>query len=275
MKKRILTLLLGLVLLAAILPAGALAADVPNEDQEWPITGSVDPSSPLTWSLTQDGVLTITSPNGQNGSMPRWKNGTAPWYDYRSIITQVVIGEHVNNIGSYAFGSKTAEDGYKNLASLSILSSRQISIDANAFLNSGLKGTLTIPATASLQGGSNFEGTSIETLIIEGDLVMGAASAFQNCAKLTNITINGVINGDGVRNVVSTFENCTALTTITVGGNVTQSRGSIVDGCTALNKILIKKTVTEFNGTVFSTAFSNEGFALEYEGYERNGKAKQ
>lgn len=57
----------------------------------------------LTWTLTEDGVLTITG----EGPMPDYRDGgtseTPPWYPHVNRISSLTIGEGVTRIGDYAF----------------------------------------------------------------------------------------------------------------------------------------------------------------------------
>lgn len=63
--------------------------------------------SDLTWSLTNDGVLTILG----TGAMKDYgysDRAEVPWYDQRGSITKVVFGAGVTHIGSFAFYQHTA-----------------------------------------------------------------------------------------------------------------------------------------------------------------------
>ena len=54
----------------------------------------------LTWTLTEDGVLTISG----EGAMADWASSPfLPWYSYRSSIRTVVIEDSVTTIGDKAF----------------------------------------------------------------------------------------------------------------------------------------------------------------------------
>lgn len=54
----------------------------------------------LKWKLTDEGVLTITG----TGEMYNWEDRYAnPWSQYRSNVKQVIIGNGVTTIGSFAF----------------------------------------------------------------------------------------------------------------------------------------------------------------------------
>jgi len=58
----------------------------------------------LTWSLNKDGVLNISGTGAmQNFDTSAAVNGYAPWYEYRTLIKKVVIGDQVTTIGSWAF----------------------------------------------------------------------------------------------------------------------------------------------------------------------------
>ena len=54
----------------------------------------------LTWSLDDEGVLTISG----EGKMANYtEDSTAPWYSKRTQIKNVVIEDGVTSIGKYAF----------------------------------------------------------------------------------------------------------------------------------------------------------------------------
>ena len=73
----------------------------PEEDLEEMIVEEANASwngtiGNLTWTLN-NGVLTISGNGEMNVGSP------APWQSYRSFISQVVIGNGVTSISSYAF----------------------------------------------------------------------------------------------------------------------------------------------------------------------------
>ena len=54
----------------------------------------------LTWTLTEDGTLTIEG----SGRMKKYYSSSGiPWYSNRSYIKTVAIGDKVTNISDYAF----------------------------------------------------------------------------------------------------------------------------------------------------------------------------
>ena len=54
----------------------------------------------LTWTLnTEDSTMTIAG----SGDMDTWNYAGAPWYEYKTFISKVVLPEGLTNIGDYAF----------------------------------------------------------------------------------------------------------------------------------------------------------------------------
>ena len=66
----------------------------------------------LVWSLSDDGVLTISG----TGNMDDWYSGSPGWYKYRNDIQEVVICEGVTSIGDKAFST------YYSFSSMTIAS---------------------------------------------------------------------------------------------------------------------------------------------------------
>ena len=84
--------------------APAVAADLSGHTPDEPasVIASGSCGDNLTWTFTDDGVLSITG----TGAMYDYGTGIdvrAPWYDNHDAITSVSIGDGVTSIGSYAF----------------------------------------------------------------------------------------------------------------------------------------------------------------------------
>ena len=109
----------------------------------------------LTWNLT-GGVLTISG----TGAMTNYSDSNhAPWYDNRSSITSVTIGNGVTSIGYYAF---------RSCSSLT---------------------TITIPSSVTRIGGYAFNKCSSLTAITIPNSVTSIGNyAFYGCSSLTSIT---------------------------------------------------------------------------------------
>jgi hypothetical protein len=75
------------------------------------VVASGDCGTGVTYSLTSDGVMTISG----SGAMANYTaSSEAPWYSYRNLIESIVIENGVTSVGNYAF------NGCSYLASVSI-----------------------------------------------------------------------------------------------------------------------------------------------------------
>ena len=149
MKKRLLACLLTLVMLLALLPATALAAD--------PVTGSCGDG--LTWTLTQneDGTTYTLTISG-TGEMEDYTVGGAPWHvalgaaANRKQITEIVLPNGLTHIGNNAF--------LQAAVTKVEIPNTVVSIGTNAFWNCNTIKT-TLPASVRELGPTAFYGTFI------------------------------------------------------------------------------------------------------------------
>ena len=254
MKKRLLSIVLAVLMIASLLPATALAADIVKSGT----CGAEGDGSNLTWTVDSDGTLTIA---GQGEMYSYWNTGiigfATPWRDTR--VTRVVIQEGVTTIGSYAFIEN------RDIASVEISGTVQ-TIEENAFKGTHLK-SVTIPDNVTSIGreafrdctslkdialsngvqdlGYVFAGcTALESVTIPSG-VISLGSTFEGCTSLKNITFP-----DGVTSIKGAFRNCTALTTVTLPDSV-EDVSNAFDGCTALTTLALPDSVEDI-----SSAFS-------------------
>ena len=112
----------------------------------------------LTYSLnTSTGVLTISG----TGVMKNWSSANnVPWYNYRTSVTSVTIGDNITTIGQFAFYGCTA------LTSVSISSS-----------------------VTTIANGAFSYCSSLTSIIIPNS-VTGIAPAFTHCPVLTDIYVS-------------------------------------------------------------------------------------
>ena len=151
MKKRLLACLLTLVMLLALLPATALAAD--------PTTSSSCGEN-LTWTLTQNkDSTTYTLTISGSGDMADYAVGKAPWHTAlgtnksdREKINTIVLPNGLTHIGNNAFLQASVTE-VKIPATV-------ISIGTNAFWNCNTIQT-TIPASVRELGATAFYGTFV------------------------------------------------------------------------------------------------------------------
>ena len=130
----------------------------------------------VTWSLTGDGVLTISG----TGAMKNYNNNQ-PWKDYMSDITTAVIEEGVTSISNRFLYGCTA------LTSVTIGSS-VTTIGASAFNGCTALTSVTIGSSVTTIGASAFYGcTSLATISGAAGVTTIESSAFDDTAWLTKL----------------------------------------------------------------------------------------
>ena len=98
MRKRLLSFVLAVLMIASLLPATALAADRVASGT----CGAEGDGSNVTWTLDNAGTLTIS---GTGAMYSYWNTGivgfNTPWRNL--MVKHVIIQDGVTSIGSYAF----------------------------------------------------------------------------------------------------------------------------------------------------------------------------
>lgn len=143
-----------LVLLALVLSLSCMLFTVSADET----VASGTCGSNLTWVLTDDGTLTVSG----SGAMYDYSYypDEAPWDDYRSSITKVVIKKGVTSIGDYAF--------YNGYVSSVSIPSTVTSIGYEAFAYNMLT-SVTIPSSVTSIEGYAFEcNYSLSTITFKG-----------------------------------------------------------------------------------------------------------
>lgn len=150
----------------------------------------------LTWTLTTDGVLTISG----SGEM----NDAPAWYDYRDKITTVIIKDGVTSIDYFAFF------GYENLTTV-VLGNSIEKICGNAFWNCHNLSNITLPSSLQIIEVGAFENCSSLTSITIPSGAIGN-SVFAGCSNLKSVTIGRNVSSMGS----GTFRDCPNLNRIDV-----------------------------------------------------------
>ena len=221
MRKRLLSFVLAVLMIASLLPATALAAGIVDSGT----CGAEGDGSNLTWTLDSDGVLTISG----SGDMHGYDYGSsgAPWDDSR--VKSAVIAEGVTSIGSYAF------DDCKSLTSVTIPDS-VTSIGERAFQGCESLTSVTIPDSVTIIGGEAFFGcTSLTSVTIPDSVTSIDQYAFYKCESLTSVTIPGSVTSIGV----GAFAYCKSLTSVTIPDSVTSIGNCAFASCTSLTGIWV------------------------------------
>ncbi len=172
----------------------------------------------LTWTLTEDGVLTISG----TGAMEDYENSSTPWSDYRNDILKVVLDGNITTIGAGAFLD------CENLTSITIPNS-----------------VTTIGVWAFMDCYSLTDVTILGSVTAIGDYM------FWNCTSLTSVTIPDSVTTIGQ----SAFSNCTSLASINIPDSVTTIGASAFFAC-GLTSITIPASVTSISLTVFTACYN-------------------
>ncbi len=227
MRKRLWSILLALCMMLSLLPVGAMAAKVVD-------SGKCGDN--LTWTLTEDGVLTIRG----TGAMTDFDE-IGPWYDNSDIIEKVIIESGVTTIGSFAF------DGCTNIKSITIPKTI-VSIGELAFLACFSLKSIEIPNSVTKIGDNAFLSCDSLTSInvdtnnksyksIDGVLFS------KDGKKLTRYP--GAKAGqyqipDGVTSVgTEAFQHCMNLTELGIPGSVTEIGDDAFSSCEHLSHVTI------------------------------------
>ena len=233
MKKRLLSFVLAVLMIASLLPATALAADIVDSGT----CGAEGDGSNLTWTLDREGVLTISG----SGDMYDYGLSDAPWYGIRSRVKSAVIADGVTSIGYKAF------DDCTSLTSVTIPDS-VTSIGYKAFDDCTSLTSVTIPDSVTSIGDSAFSGcTSLTSVTLPDSVTSIGDWAFSYCTSLTSVTLPDSVTSIGYE----AFFNCTSLTSVTIPDGVTSIGEDAFRNCTSLTSVTIPDSVTRIGERAF------------------------
>ena len=193
----------------------------------------------LTWSLSSEGVLTISG----NGAMPSFgeDDNKAPWRGDSddadsSKIKSVVIKKGVTSVGKYAFKS------CRSITSVTIPDS-VTSLDAFAFSDCASLKSVTIPASVEFDANSYsrtkvFQYCGLESVTIEGKQV--GTQMFFGCKQLKTVNLSENLKVIGYE----AFYNCTSLESIDIPSNVEKINSDAFNSCSSLTRVVFHGTDT-------------------------------
>ena len=227
MKRKIISLLMVVMMLAAYIPASVYAET----------SGTC--GDDVTWSLT-DGTLTISG----SGDMTDfdWSN-TPPWYTQRASVTKAIVENGVTSLGDLAFA------GCVNLSEVSIPDTIK-DIGSWAFDSCESLTDINIPQGVERLGKLAFWGCISLTgeLILPDSISVIEQNAFMHCGKLTRVVLpkNLTELSEGL------FEDCTSLTDVVIPDSVTNLSSAFVS-CIALKKLpTLPKSLKNISESAFS-----------------------
>ena len=243
MRKRLLSFVLAVLMIASLLPATALAADVVASGT----CGAEGDGSNLTWTLDSEDVLTISG----TGKMSDYDVNNAvhstPWS--KVDVSAIRISDGVTSIGEGAFSFCTS------LTSVTIPNS-VTSIGHGAFYDCTSLTSVTIPDSVTSIGGSAFRGcSSLTSVTIPNSVTSIGSYAFSGCSSLTSVTIPDSVTsiGDGA------FCGCSSLTSVTIPDSVTSIGADAFYDCTSLTSVTIPDSVTSIGDGAFASCTSLTG----------------
>ena len=246
MKKRLLSFVLAALMIASLLPATALAADIVDSGT----CGAEGDGSNLTWTLDSEGVLTISG----SGDMHGYDHLGAPWYGIRSPVKSAVIADGVTSIGDSAFYDCTS------LTSVTIPDS-VTSIGDGAFSYCESLTSVTIPDSVTSIGWHAFDGcTSLTGIwVAEGNshYASDASGVLFNKDKTTLVQCPGAFAAYTIPNSVTSigadaFSYCRSLTSVTIPDSVTSIGDDAFSNCKSLTSVTIPDSVTSIGKWAFS-----------------------
>lgn len=219
-KKSIIGLIVVLCVLTAFVPCTYAAQ----------IVDSGTCGDNITWSLSDDGTLTISG----EGNMDNWYIGNyAPWN--KVDIKTVNIENGVKNIGSYAFAACS------NLISIYIPDS-VVFIGQDAFHGCKNLANLRIGNKVTHIGAFSFDGCySLTSIDIPDSVIVIDWGAFCACTSLTSIKIPKSVTTIGW----AAFEYCSELKDIYYLGSEEQWKDIAIDN---------HRNDTLFNATIYYNA---------------------
>ena len=246
MKKRIFSFVLAVLMIASLLPATALAADVVASGT----CGAEGNGSNLTWTLDSEGVLTISG----SGDMYNYGSSdfSAPWDGSRSRVKSVVIADGVTSIGEYAFFY------CESLTSVTIPDS-VTSIGKYAFFCCTSLTSVTIPDSVTSIGEYAFYYCkSLTSMTIPDSVTSISSSTFASCTSLTSVTIPNSVTSIGEY----AFYDCKSLTSVTIPGSVTSIGLYAFASCTSLTGIWVAEGNSHYANDASGVLFSKDKTTL-------------
>ena len=247
MKRRLFSILLTLALCVGLMPMTAVPVHAATEVDSGTCGANV------TWSLDDDGLLTISGTGEMEGGAYAGNYGS-----HCAEIKSAVVGSGVTNVGSSAFyrrkliGSGNYEELiFSNLTNVQ-LSDTIKSIGANAFCKTTID-SITIPNSVTVLDNQAFEESGFTHLVLPDSVVSIGYRAFASAKRLEEVTLPDTLTNLSA----SVFAGCTALETIHFNGVIKSIDDSAFYGCTALPSL--KLAVDGKNASIGNNVFDNVG----------------
>lgn len=251
MKKRILSLILALCLLCSLLLVPAFAAEE---------IASGTCGENLTWTLTEDGTLTISG----SGAMYGYSDSNVPWRSYLGEITNLILPDGLTEISNYAFYHCTG---------LSAVDIPQSVVKIGQMAFGGCNCQLYYPGTTEQWLSINF--------CVSGNYWSGYGAVCSDgtvvtcgeCGSQVNYALYGdgsfAVTGTGAMEFYKNLSNSShwsgyvdEIKTVSIQEGVTSIDDYAFKGCKNLTAVTIPSSVTTIGYYAFSNCSSLPGVTL-------------
>ena len=239
MRKRFISLLVALCMMASLLPAGAVSALA--ETAGAVIVNPDDPDGKYTYTLYDNGTAALTKYEGTDAVVPAQ-------VEYKNALYQVT------KVGDAAFALEGGSLFYQpeNIKLQSVMLPDSIQeIGKKAFLKCVALESIVFPNGLTATGRYAFSNcTNLQKIEFSGSITTISEGSFANCTSLTEIKIP-----DTVISIESyAFTQCTGLTNVVLPKHLTSVSQGTFKNCTELKSITIPSDVILIHGG-FESAF--------------------
>ena len=171
----------------------------------------------ITWTLSDDGTLTISGTDMPDYYYSVYYGNHIPWGSQCKEIKKIVINDGVTNIGR------------------------------NVFTGCSALTSIIIPNSVTVIGDAAFYGCSaLTSIIIPNSVTSIGGSAFSECSGLTSITIGNSVTTIGGQ----AFLRCSGLTSIIIPNSVTSIGSDAFLYCSGLKKIFNSSSLFISKGSI-------------------------
>ena len=242
MKKRVLIILLGLMLLVMAFAAGQAFADEPT------VVDGGRCNDSIKWSYSSDGTLRIYG----KGKMPDYassgKNNAVPWKSYIDEISKVVVEKGITTIGNNNF------DSMDNVTEF-VLPEGLTSIGEYSFSYCKTITSITLPSTIKNIGDrAFFNDKKVKSIYLPSSLKTIGEDAFYDCFELENIEIPETVTSIGE----SAFFDCYRIKTLSIPEGVTELGYGTFYKCFDLADIHLPSTIKTIGSNAFEDCYDLE-----------------
>lgn len=190
----------------------------------------------LTWSFSQDGVLTISGYGEmEDFTVSGSTTANTPWLEYRHKIKKIAIKDGVTSIGKNAF--------YGTYYVTEVALPKTLTkIRDSAFFYCPRLENINLPDGLKEIGDNAFSACKFKSIVIPDSVAKIGVLAFYRCMELTQIVLL-----NGVQEVkAGAFSECSGLKEITIPKSVKQIWVGAFDDCDALEDVYFTGTYSEW-----------------------------